>query len=1059
MAQTTSRNPVSQEPLQMTLRDYLQKTEDALGSRRIDDALAYCQMILTRFPDALEGQRLLGEVYLAQGHLEEARQSFDWVLINDPENVIAYCSRALVSERIGDVDTALDCYQQAYELSRGNSQIRHVFNQLSKKSGQPGFMLSRAGLARLYMRGSLFSQAHQEWNIVLAQTPDRLDARTGLLELYWLQGRSDLVAQLARQILKTVPDCLKALLLLAYTLAPQDMAQAQELMRHADALDPDQMMAHDLFTDALSRQPNHPFFQLLHNDPTLLSATQLPSAAKNSAPVTEDQPFIARPTSSDDIFSQLSDANNESDVTMVGRSASQSSSDVPEQNMPRNEADNASMAQSLSQADANLDNNPRGNDRVTPTVWDASTQNVVLNAQSAESTDTSTPEPWDLLQKTLDGIDTKGSDQPHDFSSPEPAAWVDIPSPASSETLRVGSQQGIGDLNSPSLWGATPEESTPPDWLNMLTQLERNQLDDAPQYTNANESSQTPSPSLVQPSTPLEQVPVQPQAPQEQQWTSSDANNTYLDDDDDDIGLPTHDTLPAWMKNEEPVVKQEPVASTNGSLPEPEAASREEDDESDDEESFFGPDWLKSLGAASLHGLSTEMPAIDLSSETQATTQESQSQPTEPPLSSSSQEETAQAANNVDTTRSMSPEESWTAFIQNDADAAESTNTTDTSEQSDASGSSDPEQPTWLTQMAAFQPSNAEVSDEPLPLVTTQSNDKLQEQNIAAVLQELEQRYSNGFVPLEPNSLSSIAQAENSSSTAPEEDTPDVASPHYEDSSLSSALAELGRFSAPSNETADSNYSQDPYLSDPSAPIDEPSWLAALRSSSVPQTPAFSPESSSDATSSAQVDDRFEQGQTGQDERAEHFSELADTSTTDATRRGATTESAEQANMPTESFPFNPTPPTTSPSAADSLSSTRPNPLLENELETTMRRPAVRLQPVQQKSGFIQEASRVSDGSAGLAGNGNYREHLLNGYQAQLLGDFDGAMREYRMIIRNAPDLLGDVVSNVRALLKLAPNYSAGYRVLGDAYMRQGEYLQAMESYNKALTMVKKAKN
>jgi tetratricopeptide (TPR) repeat protein len=88
----------------------------------------------------------------------------------------------------------------------------------------------------------------------------------------------------------------------------------------------------------------------------------------------------------------------------------------------------------------------------------------------------------------------------------------------------------------------------------------------------------------------------------------------------------------------------------------------------------------------------------------------------------------------------------------------------------------------------------------------------------------------------------------------------------------------------------------------------------------------------------------------------------------------------------------------------------------------------------------------------------SYRERLVRGYQAQLIGDFDEAMQEYRLIIRNAPELLGEVVSNVRALLKLAPNYSAGYRVLGDAYMRQGEYLQAMESYNKALTMAKKAK-
>ncbi len=167
--------------VQTTLREHLQETEDAISAGRIDEALEGCQRILRQYPESLEVQRLLGEVYLAQGHLDEAQQAFDWVLTNDPENVIAYCDRALISERRSDFETALDCYQQAYELSRGNSQIRREFNKLSEKVGQQGFMFSRAGLARLYMRGDLLPQAVQEWEAVLASSPDRIDARTGLL--------------------------------------------------------------------------------------------------------------------------------------------------------------------------------------------------------------------------------------------------------------------------------------------------------------------------------------------------------------------------------------------------------------------------------------------------------------------------------------------------------------------------------------------------------------------------------------------------------------------------------------------------------------------------------------------------------------------------------------------------------------------------------------------------------------------------------------------------------------------------------------------------------------
>jgi len=147
----------------------------------------------------------------------------------------------------------------------------------------------------------------------------------------------------------------------------------------------------------------------------------------------------------------------------------------------------------------------------------------------------------------------------------------------------------------------------------------------------------------------------------------------------------------------------------------------------------------------------------------------------------------------------------------------------------------------------------------------------------------------------------------------------------------------------------------------------------------------------------------------------------------------------------------------------------------DSELETTMKRPAVRMQPMQQRpsvpaptpsagsqSGQPTPKGRSSERAAAgkaPAGNISYQERLLKGYQHQLAGAYDEAMQEYRLIIRNAPDLLAEVVSNMRALLKLAPKYSAGYRVLGDAYMRQGEYLQAMEAYNKALAVAKKTKS
>ena len=138
--------------------------------------------------------------------------------------------------------------------------------------------------------------------------------------------------------------------------------------------------------------------------------------------------------------------------------------------------------------------------------------------------------------------------------------------------------------------------------------------------------------------------------------------------------------------------------------------------------------------------------------------------------------------------------------------------------------------------------------------------------------------------------------------------------------------------------------------------------------------------------------------------------------------------------------------------------------MLEDELETTMTRPAIRLQSMQRSTLHSDTLTMIDKGYVGAQGRAqneivSNKERLLQGYQFQLAGAYDDAMAEYRIIIRNAPELLSEVISNVRALLKLSPRYSAGFRVLGDAYMRQGEYLQAMEAYNKALTIAKKARS
>ncbi len=946
---------------QVTLREYLQGIEDTLSAGHVDDAVNKCQHVLARFPESLEVQRLLGEVYLAQGQMEDAQQALDWILTNDPENVIAYCDRALISERLSDFDTALDCYQQAYELSRGNRDIRQQFNMLSAKVGQQGFMFSRAGLARLYMRGGLLPQAIQEWDAVLSVSPDRLDARTGLLEAYWREGLYDEAEQLALQTLQDVPGCAKALLVLAHITAPKNMQQAREYVQRAELLDPDLLMAQELFEDMMMSQPGHPFLKLLKKAPTMLDTKQVstePTSTKVSAepvfahvsasqetPYAPEVPVYEMPTAINFFeWNNLDSWNSAVETPAKSEAQEQPNNDISA--LPTWSHDTFSDAWTL-----------------PPQVQELPKQEMPSSSEQKLESFLVEHEPQNAYN-AAPAAPVQQEDQGWNSLSPLVESSADEVWQSGRETHQASEASWTS--------GAQDENvSTPPAWLNMLTQdelLGQRQPDEvAPSVIEEHEPQQS---SIDTPALPISQ---------------SYGETAPIDETSDDLSW--RDALQASLNTT-----------------------------TDEEEPFsFGPEWLKSLGAAEL----------------ESSVQEEQS--VSAPMAPQAQPETVEKR--VERTQPLyeEPEALQATY--------ELSETADASLQEPASDAH-----TWLDALSA-EPEHAQSS----------------EQTIVNTLEDLEHSLlSEGFVPLEPNSLSAIAQSQEASL-----DTPSSLEPYsyreetyeeepYSSSTISSALEQLGNLATPYT----TYQAPEPLL--PAAqqtstqPLEELSWASSFRS-----VPA-SPQEEAHDTAASPVE-------------ASH--EIATINSTSNVQNTAPQE--QQFSLPDsiDSFPTPVFEPTQEPQRVEVPDMPmapvgRADAFFESELETTMRRPAVRLQAMkqpQQSSVYITPYQSASKGrgnerkSIPASGGGKERllhlqERLVQGYQHQLVGDYDEAMQEYRIIIKSAPELLDEVVSNVRALLKLAPTYSAGYRVLGDAYMRQGEYLQAMEAYNKALTMAKKAK-
>lgn len=234
------------------LRDSLRGAEAEIAAGHPEQALARVQEVQARYPRALPVQRVLGEVYLALRKSREALGSLDRALAGNPEDARACCARSIVNQIQGDTLAALAWYRRACDLSPDDKMLRAAYRELAANLGQPPYAPSRMGLARLYLRGDLFAHAIREFETLVAEQSDALEAQVGLAESLWRADQFVAATEWCRRLLANAPSCVKALLILAVTEHDAGhMDEAQRLLRRASELDPDQQIAQTLFADRL----------------------------------------------------------------------------------------------------------------------------------------------------------------------------------------------------------------------------------------------------------------------------------------------------------------------------------------------------------------------------------------------------------------------------------------------------------------------------------------------------------------------------------------------------------------------------------------------------------------------------------------------------------------------------------------------------------------------------------------------------------------------------------------------------------------------------------------
>ncbi|HHN93478.1 MAG TPA: tetratricopeptide repeat protein, partial [Anaerolineae bacterium] len=238
---------------EIPLSEYLEQISDLIEQGHYDEAVSHGRHILERYPKHLATYRLLGEAMLEAGQYEYAADMFRRVLAGDPEDLAAWVGMGEVHEHNDDLDAAIFCLERAFELAPDNEaveeELRHLYGR--RDGVEPRrVQLTPGALARLYLRGNLLSRAIAELRDLLADEPERVDLAVALAEALWRNGRRLEASETCQQILDEYPYCLKANLILGVIWADSGREGSQTHFRHAEAVDPENRMARQLFGDA-----------------------------------------------------------------------------------------------------------------------------------------------------------------------------------------------------------------------------------------------------------------------------------------------------------------------------------------------------------------------------------------------------------------------------------------------------------------------------------------------------------------------------------------------------------------------------------------------------------------------------------------------------------------------------------------------------------------------------------------------------------------------------------------------------------------------------------------
>jgi tetratricopeptide (TPR) repeat protein len=236
------------------LRALVSQTREAIESGRYGAAVAACEHMLATFPASLGAHRMLGEALVEQGAFDDAHQHFTHVLSVDPLDTVAHLGLGVIAEERGDPDGAYTHYLNSWEI---HPELDHLRDELVRLRAaldvDATLHPTRPVLATFYARGGHIRRALAEWRSVIADEPENMAARLALAQMLWLSGDDSGAMTASREVLEQLPDCARAMAIIADIERREHGEAAAERIDHYRSLDPSGEIALELGSVASDR--------------------------------------------------------------------------------------------------------------------------------------------------------------------------------------------------------------------------------------------------------------------------------------------------------------------------------------------------------------------------------------------------------------------------------------------------------------------------------------------------------------------------------------------------------------------------------------------------------------------------------------------------------------------------------------------------------------------------------------------------------------------------------------------------------------------------------------